>query len=92
MSEDTRTDGSSGPDESIPYVREMEVYGVAEDVKAVRFAGDNKTVEVGITDDVMVDFAEAAEDVFDHIHADMTEMNDLLDGNRRDSNRDGDQP
>ncbi|QCS42638.1 hypothetical protein [Natrinema versiforme] len=83
-------DSSSKPDESIPYVREMEVYDSAEDVKIVRFIGDSRTVEVRITDDVMVEFAEVAEDVFDRIHADMAEMNDLLDEVRRDSVRDGD--
>ncbi|PCR90308.1 hypothetical protein CP557_07015 [Natrinema ejinorense] len=83
-------DRASEPDESIPYVREIEVYDVAEDVKAVRFIGDSKTVEVGITDDVMVDFVRAAEEVFDRIHADMAEMNDLLDETHRDSERDGD--
>lgn len=87
---DLSTSDSSKPDESIPYVREIDIYDSAEDVKIVRFVGDTKTVEVGITDDVMVEFAEVAEDVFDRIHADMAEINDLLDGARRDSDRDGD--
>ncbi|SEQ03245.1 hypothetical protein [Natrinema salaciae] len=90
MSDDRSENRGSEPDESIPYVREMEVYDVAEDVKTVRFIGDARTVEIGITDDVMVDFAEVAEDVFDRIHGDMAEMNDLLDDSRRDSVGDGD--
>ncbi|WP_226006625.1 hypothetical protein [Natrinema salinisoli] len=83
-------DSGLQPDESIPYVREIEVYDSAEDVKIVQFVGDSKTVEVGITDDVMVEFAEVAEDVFDRIHADMAEMNDILDEARRNSDRHGD--
>jgi hypothetical protein len=90
MSDDLSENRNSGPDESIPYVREIETYDVAEDVKVVRLIGDSRTVEVGITDDVMVEFAEVAEDVFDRIHADMAEMNELLDESRRDSDRDGD--
>lgn len=91
MSEKSTEDSGPEADESIPYVRELEVSDVAEDVKPVRFSGDRKTVEVGITDEVMVDFLEAAEEVFDQIHTDMAQMNDLLDDAHRDSERDGDQ-
>lgn len=75
----------SEPDETIPYVREMEFYDDAEDVKRVRFIGDTKSVDVGITDHVMVEFVEIAEEVFDEIHADMAEMRGLFDQARKDA-------
>ncbi|MEY7847940.1 hypothetical protein AB7C87_01890 [Natrarchaeobius sp. A-rgal3] len=75
----------SVPDESVAYVREMEIVDDAEDVKRVRFIGDTTTVEVGITDEVMIEFVEIAEEVFDEIHADMAEMREIFDQTRGDS-------
>ena len=80
----------SVPDETIPYVREIEIYDDAEDVKRVRFIGDSKTVDVGITDLVMIEFLETAEEVFDEIHADMATMHDLLNQDQREFDREGD--
>lgn len=66
------------PDERVQYVRDIEVYDDAEDVKTVRFIGDSKTVDVGITDETMVEFVEAAEEVFKRIHTHMGDIHDIL--------------
>lgn len=71
-------------DASIPYVRNMEIFNDAEDVKRVRFSDETTAVEVGITDDTMIEFVEVAEDVFDSIHADMTALRDEF--NNHDNN------
>ena len=65
-------------DAEVQYVRNIEIYDVAEDVKAVRFEGDGTTVEVGITDETIVEFAEVAKEVFDRVHRDMDAMRDLF--------------
>ncbi|UTF55954.1 hypothetical protein [Natronosalvus rutilus] len=81
------------PDESVRWVREIELFDSAEDIKKVRFIGDEKTVDVGITDDVMVDFLEAAEEVFAWIHEDMDEINRISRGDLKDHDEtDGEGP
>lgn len=65
-------------DEAVPYVRDVSVRDTAEDVKTMVFVGESTAVEVGITDEVMVRFMEAAEEVYDSIHADMSEMRETF--------------
>ena len=63
-------------DASVTYVQDMEVFDDAEDVKRVRFSDETTTVEVGITDDTMIEFLETAEEVCTSIHGDMAELRD----------------
>lgn len=67
------------PDETITYVQNIEfAYDDAEDVKVVRFEDGAKAIEVGITDEVMVEFLEVAEAVYDKIHIDMAELDSIV--------------
>ncbi len=63
-------------DASISYVQDMEIHDDAEDVKTVRFTDGNTTVDVGITDDSMIEFLETAEEVCTRIHDDMASLRD----------------
>ncbi|WP_430503493.1 hypothetical protein [Haloparvum sp. PAK95] len=76
------------PDERVHYVRDIEIYDDAEDVKTVRFIGDSKTVDVGITDDTIVEFVEAAEEVFKRIHTHMGDLHDILNDPSEDDEED----
>lgn len=69
-------------DASISYVQDMEIHDDAEDVKTVRFTDGNTTVDVGITDDSMIDFLETAEEVHKRIHDDMASLRDELEKHR----------
>jgi len=69
-------------DASIPYVEDMEIHDDAEDVKTVRFTDGNTTVDVGITDDSMIEFLETAEEVNKRIHDDMASLRDELEEHR----------
>mgnify|MGYP006276399717 CR=1 FL=1 len=69
-------------DASISYVQDMEIHDIAEDVKTVRFTDGHTTVDVGITDDSMIEFLETAEEVNKRIHDDMAELRDELENHR----------
>lgn len=60
------------------FLEEIEIHHHAEDVKVVRFIGFQGTADVKVTDDTMVMFAEAAEEVFDSIHKHMNEIRELF--------------
>lgn len=72
-------------DASVHYADEIDVFHDAEDVKRIYFGGGGTSVEVGITDEVMVEFIEAANEVFRSIHVDIGDMREFfLDERERD--------
>ena len=69
-------------DATVSYVQDMEIHDDAEDVKTVRFTDGNTTVDVGITDDSMIEFLETAEEVNKRIHDDMASLREELEKQR----------
>lgn len=62
------------PDAVVKYCRDIRFMDDAEDVKAVEFVGDDTIVRVGITDESGPAFLRTAEEVYDKIRVDMSEM------------------
>lgn len=74
-------------DATVHHVQDMAIHHDAEDVKTIRFSDETTTVDVGITDDSMVEFLEVAEEVYDSIHADMAELKELFEEVAEDRDR-----
>lgn len=58
----------------IPYVREVEITATPQGVTQFRFIGESATVDVGLTDHVLAELLEEAEEEFDEIYADLEAM------------------
>lgn len=76
-----------GLPDDIGYLQDVEIHNDAEDVKALELQGSRGAVEVSITDETMIEFLEAAEEICISIHGDMNEIRELLQDNEDKSDR-----